>query len=162
MPITAEFPTPRWTWPTWLVVSAVLAWVPYALGFEFKDGDSDLYAELSRQLSLVPFSQWLSPQWPVPAWPAYLHKHGIFEEHMAFFFWPAALLGLMVVTPWVVSAPDPVKLLLPAPTTSSAPPTTTGEVPVSVAAATARLPKVAVAPDRLSVLLNSVEVAGRE
>lgn len=81
-------------WALWLLVAVGVAVLPPACGFQFKDGDSDLYAVISGQLAHRPFSEWLSPQWPVPS-----YKSGLFQEHMAFFFWPPALLGMLGVPP---------------------------------------------------------------
>lgn len=76
-----------WLAAGWLAVLVAVASIPWMWGFEYKDGDSDLYAVISAQLGKLPTSQWLSPHWPVPS-----YKSGLFEEHMAFFFWPPAVL----------------------------------------------------------------------
>jgi 4-amino-4-deoxy-L-arabinose transferase-like glycosyltransferase len=74
----------------WLLLALFAAASAWATGFEFKDGDSRLYARMAAELSQLPLSRWLSPQWP-----AHYYKEGLFEEHMAFFFWPMAALGAL-------------------------------------------------------------------
>lgn len=61
-------------------------------GFTFIDDDSILYSTIAHQLAEAPFSTWMQPQWPPGRW-----KSGAFEEHMAVFFWPPALLGKLGV-----------------------------------------------------------------
>ncbi|MEW5847289.1 MAG: hypothetical protein AB2A00_00695 [Myxococcota bacterium] len=63
-------------------------------GYQLKDGDSRLYAKIAHQLSEAPFSTWMSPQWPAEGY----FKTGLFEEHLAPFFWPPALLGRLGMT----------------------------------------------------------------
>ena len=53
------------------------------------DPDSLLYASISRSLESRPLSQWIAPAWP-EQWPS---GRGLFVDHLACFFWPAALLG---------------------------------------------------------------------
>ncbi len=76
----------------WLGTITLLAVTAQLVGFEFKDGDSRLYARQAAALAQAPFSTWMSPQWP----PHY-YKEGLFEEHLPVFFWPMALLGKLGV-----------------------------------------------------------------
>jgi 4-amino-4-deoxy-L-arabinose transferase-like glycosyltransferase len=83
-------------------------------GYELKDGDSRLYAKIANHLANAPLNTWLAPTWP-PGYckpapgdrsigafygPAHPGKPcvplgGLFLEHPAVFFWPAAALGVL-------------------------------------------------------------------
>lgn len=52
-----------------------------------RDPDSTLYAAMSSQLSALPYTSWMTPQWP-----AGRMKTGRFVEHPAVSLWPGALL----------------------------------------------------------------------
>jgi hypothetical protein len=53
------------------------------------DADSILYEAIARSLESRPISSWIAPLWP-DHWAT---GEGLFLEHLACFFWPAALLG---------------------------------------------------------------------
>ncbi|MBI5496770.1 MAG: glycosyltransferase family 39 protein [Deltaproteobacteria bacterium] len=76
----------------WLVLFVVAAASASLAGFEFKDGDSRLYARMAHAMAEQPVSAWLSPHWP-----AHYYKEGLFQEHTAVFFWPMAALGVLGV-----------------------------------------------------------------
>ena len=54
-----------------------------------KDPDSMLYEWIARTLESLPLREWIAPRFP-PTWPT---QQGLFQEHFAVFFWPAAALG---------------------------------------------------------------------
>src|SRR6267143_916122 len=67
-----------------LLLHAIVAAVHYPL----RDADSTLYESISEQLSRRPVREWIAPFFPPGRF-----KEGIFLEHLAAFFWPAAALG---------------------------------------------------------------------
>ena len=71
----------------WLACALCLHGI--AIGFDYKlhDPDSTLYEAIVNQLADQPYSKWLAPQFPEQRF-----KSGLFLEHTAVFFWPAALL----------------------------------------------------------------------
>jgi 4-amino-4-deoxy-L-arabinose transferase-like glycosyltransferase len=71
-------------WGTCLVALCLLV-----RGHALRDADSILYDTIARSLEPRPFTQWIVPLWP-PGWPS---GEGLFVDHLACFFWPAALLG---------------------------------------------------------------------
>jgi 4-amino-4-deoxy-L-arabinose transferase-like glycosyltransferase len=54
-----------------------------------RDADSILYETIARSLESRPIAHWIAPLWP-QGWPS---GQGLFVDHLACFFWPAALLG---------------------------------------------------------------------
>jgi len=58
-------------------------------GYVLRDPDSMLYEWIARTLEARPLSEWIAPRFP-PTWPT---QQGLFQEHFAVFFWPAAALG---------------------------------------------------------------------
>ncbi|MCA1825860.1 MAG: glycosyltransferase family 39 protein [Myxococcales bacterium] len=58
-------------------------------GYVLRDPDSMLYEWIARTLEIRPLSEWIAPRFP-PTWPT---QQGLFQEHFAVFFWPAAALG---------------------------------------------------------------------
>ncbi|MCI0569865.1 MAG: glycosyltransferase family 39 protein [Myxococcaceae bacterium] len=77
-------------WLTTLMVSyAILA----GTGFTLRDPDSTLYEYIVRTLEPRPLAEWLAPHWQPGRW-----KQGLFQEHLAIFFWPAAALGRLGFT----------------------------------------------------------------
>jgi 4-amino-4-deoxy-L-arabinose transferase-like glycosyltransferase len=67
-----------------LVVAAILALRDYRA----RDADSVLYARISNIMARRPLSQWIAPAWPPRSYGA-----GLFREHPAGLFWPAAALA---------------------------------------------------------------------
>src|SRR5262249_8370725 len=65
---------------------------PYALisvaRVEPRDPDSSLYVAIARSLEHRPLAAWIAPTWP----EGRAHS-GLFREHPAVFFWPAAALA---------------------------------------------------------------------
>ncbi len=60
-------------WSTALVIAlALLA----ATGYQARDPDSRLYAEIAERMSAQPLSRWIAPVWP-PGW----YMQGLFREH---------------------------------------------------------------------------------
>jgi len=55
---------------------------------EPRDPDSSLYVAIARSLEHRPLAAWIAPTWP----EGRAHS-GLFREHPAVFFWPAAALG---------------------------------------------------------------------
>lgn len=72
---------------TWLAAIAALCWL--VRGFEVRDPDSMLYEWIVRNLQEQPLREWIAPRFPL-GWPS---RQGLFFEHFACFFWPAAALG---------------------------------------------------------------------
>lgn len=70
-----------------LAVALCVALVPLT-GFQFLEDDSLLYGQMAGQLAHQPLASWLTPVWPAGRW-----KSGLFEEHLAVFLWPPALVG---------------------------------------------------------------------
>ena len=58
-------------------------------GYQLRDPDSMLYEWIARLLEDRPLAEWIAPRFP-PGWPS---QQGLFFEHFAVFFWPAAALG---------------------------------------------------------------------
>ena len=58
-------------------------------GYALRDPDSMLYEWIARSLESRPLAEWIAPRFP-PPWPT---QQGLFVEHFACFFWPAAALG---------------------------------------------------------------------
>lgn len=54
-----------------------------------RDPDSMLYEWIAKTLETRPVAEWIAPRFP-PGWPS---QQGLFQEHFAVFFWPAAALG---------------------------------------------------------------------
>jgi 4-amino-4-deoxy-L-arabinose transferase-like glycosyltransferase len=48
-----------------------------------------LYEWIAKTLETRPLAEWIAPRFP-PGWPT---QQGLFQEHFAVFFWPAAALG---------------------------------------------------------------------
>lgn len=67
-----------------LVVTATLALRDYRT----RDSDSILYARISNVMARRPASRWIAPEWPPRSYGA-----GLFREHPAGLFWPAAALA---------------------------------------------------------------------
>lgn len=67
-----------------VVASAAVA----AVGYDTPDPDSHLYAEMAATLSHRPFRSWIAPEWP----PG-LYMSGLYQEHPAGLFAPAAVLA---------------------------------------------------------------------
>jgi hypothetical protein len=67
-----------------LVVTGTLALRDYRT----RDADSILYARISNVMARRPASQWIAPEWPPRSYGA-----GLFREHPAGLFWPAAALA---------------------------------------------------------------------
>ena len=59
-----------------------------ALGYGSRDADSRLYAEMAARMSAAPAVGWIAPDFP-PGW----YMSGLFREHPAFLFVPAAALA---------------------------------------------------------------------
>jgi hypothetical protein len=57
--------------------------------YPLRDADSVLYEAIARSLEAQPLRNWVAPRWPA-AWPS---GQGLFIDHLAVFFWPAAALG---------------------------------------------------------------------
>src|SRR5262249_42546362 len=55
---------------------------------EPRDPDSSLYVAIARSLEHRPLAAWIAPSWPEGR-----ARSGLFREHPAVFFWPAAALG---------------------------------------------------------------------
>jgi hypothetical protein len=55
---------------------------------EPRDPDSSLYVAIARSLETRPVVEWIAPRWPEGR-----ARSGLFREHPAVFFWPAAALG---------------------------------------------------------------------
>jgi 4-amino-4-deoxy-L-arabinose transferase-like glycosyltransferase len=55
---------------------------------EPRDPDSSLYVAIARSLEARPLGEWNAPRWPEGR-----ARSGLFREHPAVFFWPAAALG---------------------------------------------------------------------
>ncbi len=76
---------PLLAWAFVLAAGATALWV---LGYQARDPDSRLYAEISARMSAGRPADWIAPDFP-PGW----YMHGPYREHPAGLFWPAALLG---------------------------------------------------------------------
>jgi hypothetical protein len=72
-----------------LAVSAAWAALP-AVDYGARDPDSRLYAEISARMAEAPASGWIAPDFP-PDW----YMSGLFREHPAGLFVPAAALGAL-------------------------------------------------------------------
>ena len=59
-----------------------------ALGYGSRDADSRLYAEMAARMSAAPAAGWIAPDFP-PGW----YMSGLFREHPAGLFVPAAALA---------------------------------------------------------------------
>jgi 4-amino-4-deoxy-L-arabinose transferase-like glycosyltransferase len=72
----------------WAITVAV-AYALLGIGrVEPRDPDSSLYVAIARSLESRPAAQWNAPRWPEGR-----ARSGLFREHPAVFFWPAAALG---------------------------------------------------------------------
>jgi 4-amino-4-deoxy-L-arabinose transferase-like glycosyltransferase len=60
----------------WLLALAAAAVALAALGYEARDADSRLYAEIAARMAPLPVSQWIAPSFP-PGW----YMSGLFREH---------------------------------------------------------------------------------
>ncbi len=70
-------------------LALVVAWTALAaLGYEARDPDSRLYAEIAARTAASPLSRWIAPDFP-PGW----FMRGTFREHPAGFFVPPAMLA---------------------------------------------------------------------
>jgi 4-amino-4-deoxy-L-arabinose transferase-like glycosyltransferase len=58
-------------------------------GYVLGDPDSMLYEWIAKTLESRPLGEWIAPRFP-GGWPT---QQGLFQEHFAVFFWPAAALG---------------------------------------------------------------------
>jgi len=67
-----------------VVVASALALTDYRA----RDADSVLYARISNLLARRPLAEWIAPAWPPRSYGA-----GLFREHPAGLFWPAAALA---------------------------------------------------------------------
>lgn len=63
-------------------------------GYALRDPDSLLYEWIARNMQSQPLREWIAPRFPIE-WPT--AHGGLFAEHFACFFWPAALLGKLGV-----------------------------------------------------------------
>ena len=72
----------------WAVVLAAGATALGALGYQARDADSRLYADISARMSAGGLAEWIAPDFP-PGW----YMAGPYREHPAGLFWPAALLA---------------------------------------------------------------------
>lgn len=73
-----------------LAVAATLAIRDYRA----RDADSVLYARISNVMSRRPVSRWIAPEWPPRSYGS-----GLFREHPAGLFWPAAALARLGYPP---------------------------------------------------------------
>jgi 4-amino-4-deoxy-L-arabinose transferase-like glycosyltransferase len=65
------------------------SWLAFAvLGYGSRDPDSRLYAEIAARMADASPAGWIAPEFP-PGW----FMSGLFREHPAGLFWPAALLA---------------------------------------------------------------------
>jgi hypothetical protein len=66
-------------------------------GMVMRDGDSFLYEAIAVDLSAKPAGEWIAPAWPAVCKDSGVErpcfKQGVFVEHTAGLFWPAALLN---------------------------------------------------------------------
>jgi 4-amino-4-deoxy-L-arabinose transferase-like glycosyltransferase len=60
----------------WVVVLLLSAVVLAVLGYQTRDADSRLYAEIAARMAPLPVSQWIAPSFP-PGW----FMSGLFREH---------------------------------------------------------------------------------
>ena len=89
---------PRRDAVVWAGCFLVVAILLVAFQFTSSDGDSDLYAGLSRRLAVEPLSRWVAPEW-WGFWPE-AEMTGLFREHPAgALIIPAALVRLGVPGP---------------------------------------------------------------
>lgn len=72
----------------WVGVLLVAAAVLALLGYEARDSDSRLYAELAARMARSPVSSWIAPTFP-PGW----YMTGLFREHPIGIHLPPALLA---------------------------------------------------------------------
>jgi 4-amino-4-deoxy-L-arabinose transferase-like glycosyltransferase len=81
-------PSARQQSGAWLLALAA-AWLALAaLGYSSRDADSRLYAEIAARMSDAPAESWIAPEAPPGS-----YLSGLFREHPAGLFWPAALLA---------------------------------------------------------------------
>jgi 4-amino-4-deoxy-L-arabinose transferase-like glycosyltransferase len=71
----------------WGTAFSLFCWLVRA--YALRDADSILYEAIARSLESRPVAEWIAPLWPA-GWAT---GNGLFVEHLACFFWPAALLG---------------------------------------------------------------------
>jgi hypothetical protein len=72
----------------WVVALALVATILAVRDYRTHDADSLLYSRISNILARQPLSQWIAP-----AWPPRSYGSGLFREHPAGLFWPAALVA---------------------------------------------------------------------
>jgi len=72
----------------WAACLLALYFMVASTGYPLRDPDSTLYESIAAQLSRRPASEWIAPLFPPGRF-----KEGLFLEHLAAFFWPAAALG---------------------------------------------------------------------
>src|SRR6185295_6676105 len=72
----------------WAICLLLLYWMVASIGYPLRDPDSTLYEGIAAQLSGRPVREWIAPLFPPGRF-----KEGLFLEHLAVFFWPAAALG---------------------------------------------------------------------
>ena len=72
----------------WIACVLVLHAIVAAVHYPLRDADSTLYESISEQLSRRPVREWIAPFFPPERF-----KEGLFLEHLAAFFWPAAALS---------------------------------------------------------------------
>jgi 4-amino-4-deoxy-L-arabinose transferase-like glycosyltransferase len=92
----SSLPHPRRLLPTsraalaagWLVTLLAAYGVLAGTGFVLRDPDSELYEYIAHALEQAPLADWIAPSWQPGRW-----KQGLFQEHLAVFFWPATVLG---------------------------------------------------------------------
>jgi hypothetical protein len=72
----------------WVLALAVGLAALAALGYGSRDADSRLYAEMAARMSAAPAAGWIAPEFP-PGW----YMSGLFREHPAGLFVPAAALA---------------------------------------------------------------------
>ncbi len=78
----------------WILALAA-AWAALAgVDYRARDADSRLYAEISARMAAAPRSTWIAPEFP-PGW----YMSGLFREHPAGLFVPAAILGALGYPP---------------------------------------------------------------
>jgi glycosyl transferase family 87 len=72
----------------WALCLLALYFMVASIDYPLRDPDSTLYESISAQLSRRPVGEWIAPLFPPGRF-----KEGLFLEHLAAFFWPAAALG---------------------------------------------------------------------
>jgi hypothetical protein len=87
-------PSARQRTVAWLLALAAVWLSIAALGYRARDADSRLYAEMAARMAEAPTAGWIAPEFP-PGW----YMSGLFREHPAGLFWPAALLARLGYPP---------------------------------------------------------------